>query len=72
MSKTLTIRLPDDLRNDLQSISEQEDKPISDLVRESLKKFVAIRKFRRIRAKSLPLAESQGYLTDEDIFKIVS
>ncbi|MGR3318054.1 MAG: CopG family ribbon-helix-helix protein [Candidatus Anammoxibacter sp.] len=72
MIKTLTIRLPDDLRNDLHDISKQEDKPVSDLVKESLRKFVNVKKFRKIREKALPLAESQGYLTDEDIFEVVS
>ena len=35
MKQALTVRLPDELRKNLQQISEAEAKPISDLVRES-------------------------------------
>ncbi len=69
MSTTITIRVPDDLRSELEKISEAKDKPLSDIVRESLRRYVAIRQFRRLRKKVLPFAESQGLLTDEDIFE---
>ena len=65
---TITVRIPDDLKNDLQRISEAEHKPLSDLVRESVRRFVAVEQFRQLRRKALPIAESQGYLTDEDVF----
>lgn len=72
MRQTLTVRIPDELRKELKKISEEESKPVSDLVRESLKKYILIRKFRRLRNKVLPFAESQGILTDEDVFKLIS
>lgn len=72
MNKTITIRLPDELCSELQDLSKSEDKPISNLVRESLKNYIAIHKFRKIRSKALPLAEAQGFLTDEDIFEAIS
>ncbi len=69
MSTTITIRVPDDLRSELEKISEAEDKPLSDIVRESLRRYVAIQQFKQVRKKVLPFAESQGLLTDEDIFE---
>ena len=72
MRQTLTVRIPDELRKELKRISDEESKPVSDLVRESLKKYIAIRKFRSIRNKVLPFAESQGLLTDEDVYKLIS
>ena len=69
---TLTIRLPDDLRSDLQQISKKQHKPVSDVVRESLRRYVAIEKFRALRKKVLPFAEAQGFMTDEDVFKAIS
>ncbi|MDL5055767.1 ribbon-helix-helix protein, CopG family [Oscillatoria laete-virens NRMC-F 0139] len=65
---TITVRIPDDLREDLQKISQAEHKPVSDLVRESVRRFVAAERFRQLRRKALPFAEAQGLLTDEDIF----
>jgi predicted transcriptional regulator len=72
MKQALSVRLPDDLRKDLQQISDAEAKPVSDLVRESIQRYVAIYKFRRLRNTILPFAEAQGILTDEDVFRSIS
>ena len=69
---TLTIRIPDELKADLQRISQEQKKPVSDVVRESLRRYVAVERFRALRKKVLPFAEAQGFLTDEDVFKAIS
>ena len=69
---TLTIRLPEALKSDLDSISRVEKKAVSDIVRESLRRYIAIEKFRSVRRKILPFAEAQGLLTDDDVFKVLS
>jgi predicted transcriptional regulator len=69
---TLTIRIPDDLRADLQEISSRQSVPVSDLVRQSIRRYVAIERFRSLRKKTLPFAEAQGLLTDEDVFRAIS
>jgi len=65
---TLTIRLPDLLKAELDELSREENRAVSDIVRESLRRYIAIEKFRAIRGKALPFAEAQGLLTDDDIF----
>lgn len=72
MNQTLTIRIPDDLRKDLQELSRSENKPASDIVRDSLKRYLAIHRFRQLRNVVLPFAEAQGILSDEDVFGIIS
>ena len=72
MRQTLTVRLSGNLRKELLKISKEESKPMSDLVRESLQRYISIYKFRRLRDKVLPFAESQGLLTDEDVFDVIS
>ena len=69
---TLTIRLPETLKKDLDAISREETKAISDIVRESLRRYVAVERFRSVRKKILPFAEAQGFLTDDDIFKALA
>ena len=69
---TLTVRLPDELRAELRKISRDQNKPVSNVVRESIRRYVVIEKFRSLRKKVLPFAEAQGFLTDEDIFKAIS
>ena len=68
----ITVRIPDELKSDLQQISESTHKPVSDLVRESLRRYVAVERFRQLRKKTLPFAEAQGFLTDEDVFSKLS
>mgnify|MGYP001563781909 CR=1 FL=1 len=70
--KPLNIRIPDNLRRQLQAISKKEKIPVSDLVRQSLRQFVAVRHFRQMRRRILPFAEAQGFLTDDDVFGQVS
>ena len=72
MKQTLAVRIPDDLRKELQEISAAEAKPVSDLVRESIQRYIAIYRFRKLRNTILPFAEAQGILTDEDVFSAIS
>jgi predicted transcriptional regulator len=72
VKQTLTVRISDDLRDQLQRISDVESKPVSDLVRESIRRYIALYTFRRLRKTVLPFAEAQGILTDEDVFRTIS
>jgi predicted transcriptional regulator len=69
---TLTLRIPDELKEQLDELSRTQNRPASELVRESLRRYLAVESFRALRAKTVPLAEAQGFLTDEDIFRVVS
>ena len=69
MKRPMTIRLPDDLRRMLDRISKEDRVPVSDVVRESIRRYVAVHRFRQLRKRVLPFAEAQGLLTDEDIFE---
>jgi len=69
MNRPMTIRLPDELRKMLDQISKEERLPVSDLVRESIRRYAAVYRFRQLRRRVLPFAEAQGLLTDEDVFE---
>ena len=68
----LSIRIPKDVDRELRRLCRTQRRPMSDVVRESIRRYIAAEKFRQLRASTVPLAESQGFLTDEDIFKAVS
>ena len=70
--KPLNVRIPADLQKQLMDISKREKIPVSDLVRESLQEFAAIRRFRQLRKQVLPFAEAQGLIADEDILRLKS
>jgi predicted transcriptional regulator len=69
---TLTLRIPDDLKKQLEELSRTMQRPTSELVRESLRRYIVTEQLKAIRRKTVPLAEAQGFLTDEDVFKEVS
>ncbi|MDQ1354479.1 MAG: hypothetical protein QG657_4788 [Acidobacteriota bacterium] len=69
MTETLTIRIPESMRIELMELSKEQKKPVSDLVRESLQKFIAIQRFRKLRNTVMPFAEARGIFTDEDVFR---
>lgn len=72
MTSTLSIRIDKDLENLLEQASKQSGRPKSELVREALQRHLSIEAFRQVRKRILPFAESQGLLTDEDVWQKIS
>jgi predicted transcriptional regulator len=72
MSDTITVRIPRDLQVQLAKVSRSENLSISGLVRESIRRYIAVRRFHNLRKRVLPFAEAQGLLTDEDVFRQLS
>jgi len=68
----LSIRVPAKLKRELERLCKRQNRPMSDVAREALRRYVAVERFRSLRERTLPFAEAQGLLTDEDIFKNVS
>jgi predicted transcriptional regulator len=69
---TLTLQIPDDLNVQLEALSRKLRRPTTELVGEALRRYIAIEQLEAVRRVTVPLAEAEGYLTDEDIFKVVS
>ena len=69
---TLTIRLDPKLEKALGRLAKSTGRTKSAIAREALRRQVAVARFRQLRKKTLPFAEAQGLLTDEDVFKVVS
>lgn len=68
----LTVRIPEKLRKELKEFSRQQQRSASEVVRDSLRRYMAQEQFRQLREKLRPYAEAKGFLTDEDVFKAVS
>ncbi|MDQ2962267.1 MAG: ribbon-helix-helix domain-containing protein [Pseudomonadota bacterium] len=69
---TLTIRLDEKLERALDRLAKTTGRSKSELAREALKRQIAVARFRELRRRTLPFAEAQGLLTDEDVFKALS
>jgi predicted transcriptional regulator len=68
----MTVRIPEPLSRELKKLSRSKQQPVSDLVRDSLRRYVALEQLRSIRARLRPYAEKAGILTDEDVFRMNS
>ena len=69
---SVTIRLDPKLQRDLDRLSRQLGRSRSDLVRDAVRRQLALLRFEQARRTLLPLAEAQNVLTDEDVFARVS
>lgn len=72
MKNTITIRLDDDLDRVLNQLADRSGRSRSDIVREALRRQLAVQTFDMLRRRVAPFAEAKGYLTDEDVFKDIS
>lgn len=71
-SSTLTIRLDPALEQQLDRVAQATGRSRSELVRDALRRQLALAQFEELRRRVMPLAEARGYLTDEDVFRDVS
>jgi metal-responsive CopG/Arc/MetJ family transcriptional regulator len=72
MSDTITIRLPKKLQKELNIVTKTEKTSKSEVVREAVSRYLAVKRFHQLRKQVLPFAEAEGLLTDEDVFKAIS
>jgi predicted transcriptional regulator len=69
---TLTIRLDPKLEKALDRLARTTGRKKSEIARDALKRELAVTRFRELRGKTLPFAETQGLVTDEDVLKVVT
>lgn len=69
---TLTLRIDEEMERQLEQIAQARHSTKSQIVREMLKKHLALARFQALRAQAIPYAEAAGYLTDEDVFRDIS
>jgi predicted transcriptional regulator len=72
MKNVVTIRLDDQLERMLDTYCRRSKRKRSDVVRDALRRQLALLMFEQLRHKAMPFAEARGYMTDEDLFKAVS
>ncbi|MBN2450735.1 MAG: ribbon-helix-helix protein, CopG family [Lentisphaeria bacterium] len=72
MRSTITISVPEQLRTELDQVSEAEGVSRSDIVRESIRDYLFLRRFRSLRKTMTAQASARGVFTDEDVFREVS
>ena len=72
MRSTITISVPEQMRSELDNISQANGVSRSDIVRESLRDYLFVRRFRGMRNSMVSKASRRGIYTDQDVFDRVS
>lgn len=72
MEDSITIRLPKQLQKELDMVVKAEKTSRSEIIREAIARYLALKRFQQLRKRALPFAEAEGLLTDEDVFKAIS
>jgi predicted transcriptional regulator len=68
----MTIRLDSKLQRELDRLCRRLRRTRSEVVRDALRRQLALLRFDESRRSLMPFAEAAGYLTDEDVFRDVS
>jgi predicted transcriptional regulator len=71
-TSAVTIRLDPALERQLAAAARRSGQSRSEIVRDALRRKLALSQFEDLRRRLMPLAEARGYLTDEDVFRDVS
>jgi metal-responsive CopG/Arc/MetJ family transcriptional regulator len=72
MRSTITVSVPEEVRNELDRVCEAEGVSRSDIVRESIRDHLFIRQFRYLCRSMVAKASARGVCTDQDVFDEVS
>jgi len=71
-TSALTIRLDSKLVRAVARIARRTGRSRSEVIRDAVRRQLALARFQDLRRRIMPLAEARGYLTDEDVFRDVS
>ena len=71
-SRSLTIRLEDDLEQELEAVCAETGRSRGEIVRDALRRQLQLMRFERLRRQALPFGEAAGWLSDEDVFMALS
>lgn len=71
-TSALTIRLDSKLVRAVARIARRTGRSRSEVIRDAVRRQLALARFQDLRRRIMPLAEARGYLTDEDVFRDAS
>ena len=72
MKGTVTIRVDEELETALNLATTRTGRTRSEIVRDALRRQLALQRFGDLRERALPFAEERDLLTDEDIFSTIT
>jgi len=70
-TKVYSITMPPDLAKQAEALAKKENRTMSELMREALRRYQRERFFERMRAQMAPAADRLGIKNEEDIVQLV-
>lgn len=71
-NRSLTIRLDEELEQELEAACAETGRSRGEIVRDALRRQLQVMRFERLRRQALPFGEAAGWLTNDDVFAAVS
>lgn len=72
MRESISVSLPEEIEDEIDRIARAEGISRADVIREALREYLPVRRFRALREELMPYAQAAGVYTDEDVFRAVS
>jgi len=72
MRSTFTISLPRKLARELDDFTAEQEVSRSEIIRDSLRDYLFVRRFRQLRGRTMKKAQERDIYTDQDVFDLVS
>lgn len=72
MRAVISVSLPEDMASELEKVAREVGSSKSGLIKEALRAYLWEVRFIKLRKTLVRKAETKGFLTDEDVFKVVS
>ena len=72
MTCSITVTLPVEVKDALDSVASQAGVPAEEVVGQAVKEHLFLRQFRLLRERMVAQAHEQGIITDQDVFDRVS
>lgn len=70
-TRVVSITLPPPLFEQAMALAKEENRTMSELMREALRRYERERFFEKIRTKMQPAAERLGVHTEEDVVRVI-
>ncbi len=72
MRQNLSVSLAEPLARQLEAVCSADGCTRSEVVQRALRDWLFRRELELLRARAIPYAEAEGFVTDEDVFRAVS
>lgn len=72
MRNVISVSLPEEMASKLDKVAKESGRTKSEIIKESLRAYLWEERFTKLRRNLSKKAKAAGFVTDEDIFKVVS